>query len=191
MRQTIWTIGLTAFLAAGVAAADDDEGDKNVFVKGGVSAFTGDLAAYSEAGPSYGVTLNLQPFNVVGIELGYEGSRNEIEDDRAQNGLVARNGVSAMLKVAPPFIERVKPFVAAGLGASYLSVRNGAALYGNDYMQEIPLAAGIEFNAGMLTAGARGTYRVLIDEDFANEAEPTGDPEGGLFDATLTLGARF
>jgi hypothetical protein len=57
-------------------------------------------------------------------------------------------------------------------------------------MQEVPLAAGIEFNSGGLTAGFRTTYRVLLNEGWAEEALVEED-EGGLLDASLTLGARF
>jgi hypothetical protein len=36
----------------------------------------------------------------------------------------------------------------------------------------------------------RGTYRLLVDEGMANGAA-VGNPQGGLFDASFTLGGRF
>jgi hypothetical protein len=36
----------------------------------------------------------------------------------------------------------------------------------------------------------RATYRILVDESFAADTAP-GNPQGGLFDAQLTLGGRF
>ena len=58
-------------------------------------------------------------------------------------------------------------------------------------MEEVPLAAGIEFNGGALTAGIRTTYRVLLNEDFADAAPAEDGPSGGLLDASLTVGGRF
>jgi opacity protein-like surface antigen len=188
MKRT-WIAGLVAlalgFAGTASAAEDDDkQGDVNVFLKGGIANFTGDLGALTDSGPAYGVALNLQPFNVLGFELGYDGSRNDI----GSVATATRNGGTAMVKLGLPFIERVKPFVAGGIGASYVSVDGGTG-YRNDLMEEIPLAAGLEFNSGAITAGVRGTYRVLLDEDFAGET--AADPQGGLFDASLTVGARF
>ena len=37
----------------------------------------------------------------------------------------------------------------------------------------------------------RTTYRLLLNEDFADAALAEGGPEGGLFDAALTVGGRF
>ncbi|WP_174257063.1 hypothetical protein [Myxococcus xanthus] len=42
---------------------------------------------------------------------------------------------------------------------------------------------------GALTAGIRTTYRVLLSEGWADGA--VEDTNGGLLDASLTLGARF
>ena len=155
-----------------------------------MNSYTGELNPLTSAGPSWGVIVNVQPLNVLGIELGYDGSRNGLTDQRLTgNANVMRNGGSAMVKLAPPFIERFKPFVGAGLGASYVSVQGETGgLYRNDLMEEIPLTAGLGFNSGALHAGVRGTYRLLIDEGFVEQA---GTTEGGMVEGSLTLGARF
>jgi opacity protein-like surface antigen len=185
-----------ALTAAGTAAAQErregKRGDVNVFLRGGVGDYTGGLGDITSTGPAWGVTVNVQPTTFLGFELGYEGSQNGVDDLRLlENPSLVRQGGSALLKVSPPFLTTIRPFVGAGLGMSYVDVRGQAAdLYESDTMQEVPLAAGVEFNSGALTAGFRTTYRVLLNEGWAQEnLDP--DTEGGLLDASLTLGARF
>jgi opacity protein-like surface antigen len=189
--------GALALALAGAGSASAQErkpgkrGDVNVFLRGGVGDYTGGLGDLTSTGPAWGLTLNVQPTTFLGFELGYEGSQNGVSDIRLlEEPSLVRQGGSALLKVSPPFLTSIRPFVGAGLGMSYVDVRGaGADLYESDTMQEVPLAAGIEFNSGGLTAGFRTTYRVLLNEDWA--ADPVDDGEGGLLDASLTLGARF
>jgi hypothetical protein len=187
-------LGLTV---AGAAFAQEDErgrGDLNVFLRGGIAGYTGDLGALTGAGPSWGVTVNLQPTTLLGFEVGYEGSKNDVTDPRLlDDPSLYRHGASGLLKVAPPLLanEQVRPFVGLGLGASYVTVRGeDAGLYENDLMEEVPLVAGVEFNTGVLTAGFRTSYRLLVDEGFADPAR-AGDPGGDLLEANFTLGGRF
>jgi hypothetical protein len=181
---------------AGTAMAQgkgDKQGDVNVFLGGGVGGYTGDLGGLTDTGPAWGVTLNVQPYKMLGFEVGYAGTKNDVTDDRssAEAPSFLRHGASSLVKVSPPFMERVRPFVGAGLGVSYVFVRNGqTSPYNSDLMEEVPLAAGIEFNSGALTAGLRGTYRILVDDNFADAAVP-GDASGNLVDTTLTVGGRF
>ena len=174
---------------AGTALArdSDDRGAVKVFASGGVSDFTGDVGRDINAGPSWGLTLNLQPTHIFGFELGYDGSRNTINNGVLPDASLTRNGATGLIKIAPPLLEVVKPFVGAGLGASYVSAHGGLGLYDSDLMEEVPLAAGIEFNKGAVTAGLRATYRLLLDENFT----PLTRNEGGLLDGSLTLGGRF
>lgn len=195
MKKAIWAAAsaLMAFGGAAMAADDDKQGDLNFHARAGVGGFTGGLDDYTSAGPTWGVGFSVQPYRVLGIEVNYEGSRNQLADDRLANtSALMRHGASAMLKLAPPFIERIKPFAGVGLGASYINADNDTSgLYKSDFVQEIPLAAGLEFNSGAVSAGFRATYRFLLDEAFADNAQTVGNPEGGLFDATVTVGARF
>ncbi len=171
---------------------DDKTGDFNVFLRGGVGDYTGDLGEFTSAGPVWGLTFNVQPLNVIGFELSYNGSRNVVQDDFiADDPFVNRNGASGLVKLGLPFIERVKPFVGVGFGASYANVTGRADnRYRDDFMEEIPVAAGIEFNSGGVTAGIRGNYRYLADEGWADPGVP-GSPQGSFLDGELTFGARF
>jgi hypothetical protein len=178
---------------AGTAMAQQKQGDVNVFVDGGIGGYTGDLGGLTATGPTWGVTLNLQPYKMLGFEVGYDGSKNDVRDDRfraAEAPSFIRHGASSLVKVSPPF-EKIRPFVGAGLGVSYVYA-NGEATgpYESDLMEEVPLAVGLEFNTGALTAGIRGTYRILVDDNFADAAVPD-DASGGLLDTSLTVGGRF
>ncbi|NPC71444.1 hypothetical protein D7Y27_23280 [Corallococcus sp. AB004] len=183
---------MAVVLCAGPALAQKKQGDVNVFLRGGIGDYTGDLGDVASTGPLWGLTLNLQPTTFLGFEVGYEGSQNKVSDSRLFDApSLVRNGGSALVKVSPPFLTAVRPFAGVGLGLSYVDVRGaGAGLYDSDLMEEVPLAVGLEFNTGGLTAGVRGTYRILIDQDFAG-ATSTDGVGGGLMDASLTLGARF
>ncbi|MFL5357228.1 hypothetical protein [Archangium sp.] len=193
IRMVTLALGLGV---AGTAMAQDGygkQGDVNVFLGGGIGGYTGDLGGLSATGPTWGVTLNVQPSNVLGFEVGYDGSKNDVTDDRfraADAPSFIRHGASSLVKLSPP-LERVRPFVGAGLGVSYVYVRNpSSGPYASDLMEEVPLTAGLEFNTGALTAGIRGTYRVLVDDNFA-DAAVSGDATGGILDAGLTVGGRF
>jgi len=156
----------------------------SVFLKGGLGDYTGNLGNVSDIGPTWGLSVDLQPLNIIGVEIAYDASRNHLTG--LGNTAALRNGASAMVKLAPPFIERVKPFVGAGLGGSYVAITGNNGGYSNDFMGEIPLAAGLEFNSRSVTAGVRATYRILADEGWAGVART-----GGMFDTSLTLGGRF
>lgn len=198
MRSPRWFTAASLAAALGVCGAahaadeEDRQGDVNVFVKGGLSSFTGGLAEVTGAGPAWGAALNLQPFNVVGFEVGYDGSKYDLDDARAgSSAQLTRHGATGLIRFGFPFIERIRPFAATGLGASYVRVAGDASgLYRNDLIEEVPVVAGIEFNTGALTAGVRGTYRFLFDERVADQARSDAD-NGGLFDAAFTVGGRF
>ncbi|MGA9522701.1 MAG: hypothetical protein WBV82_14635 [Myxococcaceae bacterium] len=191
-------ISLLALAIAGPVEAESrkkeegKQGDFNVFLRGGVGDYTGDLGELTSSGPVWGVTFNVQPWNVIGLELSYNGSRNVVQDEFiADNPFVNRNGASGLVRLGLPFLERVRPFVGAGFGASYANVTGRAGgRYQDDLMAELPVAAGLEFNSGGVTAGLRGTYRYLFDEAWANPALP-GNPQGSFLEGELTFGARF
>jgi hypothetical protein len=58
----VWVFVL-ALGAAGTAAAQQEpqRGKVNVFLRGGVGNYTGELGESFEVGPSWGLTLNVQP----------------------------------------------------------------------------------------------------------------------------------
>lgn len=193
MRRLLWGAIAVAVLGSGTALAQDENFRRyNLQAKGGVSSYLGGLNEVTAAGPSWGVGLAVQPYRVLGFELAYEGSSNRIEDARLFGSpALMRNGASAIVRVAPPFMDRIRPYAGVGLGASYVSVQGETqGAYRSDFMEEVPLTVGVEFNRGALGAGIHATYRWLLDAGFAAQALPQSSG-GGLFDAGFSLGARF
>lgn len=158
----------------------------------GLGGMTGELGDQTGVGPLLGISAGAQPWKALGIEVGYEGQRLPLEDNLVGDGEgLYRHNVGLLAKVGPVIEDRWRPFVGAGLGMSYINISDGADdVYDDDFVREVPLAAGVDYTMGNLFAGARASYRLLYGEEFANDAT-IGDAEGGLFNASITLGGRF
>ncbi|HSP78218.1 MAG TPA: hypothetical protein VLQ93_06795 [Myxococcaceae bacterium] len=169
-------------------------------VHAGLGSFTGTLGERTGTGPLLGIAAGAQPWRLLGIELGYEGQRLPIEDPRVGDGeAMWRHNASLLAKAGPLLLEdRLRPFVGAGLGLSYLNASDGATdtgLYANnDIIREVPLAAGVDYRFGEqrnIFAGARATYRLVYGEEFVDAATVVGPAKGNLLNFSATVGGRF
>lgn len=178
---------------AGIYDTDMDRGtggggvfnDLNVSVTGGLNTYTGDIGDNTGAGGFLGVQANSRPLPLIGLELGYEGSRNPFED---LEGGLWRHNVGALAKVGPALGANgnLRPFVGAGVGVSLLNPSEDAEiLFDNDVVTEVPLAAGVDYNLGPITAGARATYRLVGGEDLGLAQD------GNIVNFGLQLGGAF
>lgn len=195
MGRALCAVIVLGLAGAKTAWADDEGNNKqvDVMLEGGIGGFTGNLAGLTEAGPTWGVAIGFQPLTMIGFEIGYAGSRNVASaggaDGSSQNDVtLTRNGVDGLLKLSPPYMHKVKPFVGAGMGVSHVSKTGTGGPFQSDTMEEVPLAAGIELFSENFTAGLRGTYRVLVDNQLTTTTQASPN---GLFDASVTLGGRF
>lgn len=165
----------------------------SVILKGGGGDFTGDLGGFSAIGVSWGVAFDTYPIRFVGVEIGYDGSRNELDalaNPYSERVVFGRNGASALLKVCAPY-EGLRPFVGMGFGLFSLSVQGATsnAFYRSGLSGELPFAVGFEVASHGWTAGFRFTYWVLLGDTFA---APGGVSLGGGFmEVQSTLGVRF
>lgn len=171
----------------------------------GVEGYAGSLAPRLQAGPTWGVSAVLRPTKIIGLELGYSGATNEIEEGAnpgfdpgvARGPDIVRNGGHALatfgLGAAP-----VQPYLGAGVGIDRYTVRAGGAGFRSDTSASVPVAAGLRTHIGHFTADARLGYSWLINSDFSDFAGASGTnilgirPENtSLYQGTLSIGSTF
>ena len=199
-RTSLPIILCVSLLAASVASAGEEAPPDpyfrvfTVFLKGGASFYTGDYATYTQWGPSWGAGFGLSPTKWLTFEVAYEGSHNQTQGafftQPDKPGLL-RNGVDALLKLTLP-LEWFRPFVGAGYGVSWLGATGSNTTgLGSAFLQEVPVAGGIEFMAGPVVIGARFTYRFLFSNGIVVQDPNLPNLHGGLGDVQLTLGGAF
>jgi uncharacterized protein YfiM (DUF2279 family) len=171
---------------------DEQQARVGLDVRVGLGALQGDIGRETGTGPLFGIAAGAQLFPALGIELGYEGQRLPVNDTLVGSGeALYRHNVGLMAKAGPLVQEHWRPFVGAGVGLTYFNPSDGAeVLFDNDIAQEVPVAAGLDYNFGNIFAGARATYRLMFNEGFADDAFPNANG-GNLLNASLTLGGRF
>lgn len=163
----------------------------DVSAVGGVGGFTGALSGVTDPGPLWGVQVDAQVARHVHLELSYSGFAFPITDSRVVDQVIWGHGGAGGLKLSWPYTRTVSPFVSAGLGVSKLDPTDGAAhLFRGDTIVDIPASIGIEFETDFFQAGIRGTWRGLLGESVAREAQ-VGEPHGGVLVGALTLGLRL
>ncbi|NOK21554.1 hypothetical protein [Corallococcus carmarthensis] len=159
----------------------------------GLGGFTGDLGDETGVGGLFNITANAQPYQYIGVEVGYEGQNIPIDDARVLGGNhIWRNNGTLLGKLGPIVDKKWHPFVGVGLGLSYLHASSGSQdVYNNDWQTELPLAAGIEYRMGHLSAGVRATYRLVGGEELVEVPGTNDDAKGSLFNGNITVGGRF
>lgn len=182
---------------------DEDDADVNresdadmrgltVMVGGGVEGYTGELAPAINPGAAYGVTASIKPSKVMGLELGYNGAVNNLDNTAlgADSGpdLVRNGGQAAVtlgLGAAP-----IQPYVLGGIGFSDYNFRGAAASgFSDDVVGNVPVGAGLRTHIGDFTADLRANYNFLFDQDFAGVDD--GLNENGRYSGTLNIGGTF
>jgi opacity protein-like surface antigen len=209
MKVRSWMGGfaVVAFCTASSAFAIDaaDVGNKLNFnpdqakvgldVRVGAGGFTGSAGDETTPGPLLGITAGAQIWRNLGVEAGFEGQRLGIDDARIADGEGLWRYNAGVLAKAGPLVmnEKLRPYVGAGAGLSYINASEGAeTLFNNDVIAEVPLAAGLDYRfSDSVFAGARASYRVLFGTEFADSATGTGETGGNLLNFAATLGGRF
>ncbi len=184
---------------APVVIEDEDEEDTRsdmrgltVTLGGGVEGYTGDLAPEINPGPAYGVTAAIKPSRVLGIELGYSGAVNNLDNGvlGADSGPdLVRNGGHAAVTLGLSATP-VQPYLLGGIGFSDINFRgNAAAGFEDDMVGSVPVGAGLRTYVGDFSLDLRGNYNFLFDQEFADV--DTGFSETGRYSGTLNIGGTF
>src|SRR5262249_28270240 len=152
------------------AAVRDENRVFNLYLKGGAGRYTSGFAPYTSVGPTWGLGIGIQPVSFLGVEVGYEGAHQLTQGALfeflpSQPGIL-RSGVTGLLKLSLP-LAWFRPFIGAGFGVSWLTpTGTGNDFVSSRFIEEVPLAAGLEFVTGPVAFGARFTYRFLFNADF-------------------------
>lgn len=177
---------------------DSDMRGVSVTLGGGVEGYTGGLAPQINPGPSWGVGVGLRPSKTLGLELGYSGAVNAIDNARnTGTGDIVRNGGSAVATVGLSSAA-VQPYLLGGIGVDRYNVRNNEnGRFRDDTTGSIPLGVGLRTQVSKFTADLRGTYGMLFNQGFApgqgnTDLGDIGDKTPtGRFGAQLRLGSTF
>lgn len=195
-RARLAPYAAAAVLAALPAAAQaaDDRG-LEFQLGGGVVTFPNDVDV--NTGGAYGALVGIEPWSGLGLELGYAGAAYG-EDaltenvDVTENVNATENGGYAALKVSPIIGGVFEPYALGGIGVSHLNVdeaQEGGVLQ-DDTFGKAPVGAGFDVHLGDFTAGLRGTYNFIFDNQnaFQGGDSPTDDDQ---LVGQLNLGAQF
>jgi hypothetical protein len=161
-----------------------------VMLGGGVEGYTGALAPTINPGATYGVTAAIKPSKVLGLELGYSGAVNNLDDaGLGTDGpdLVRNGGQAALtfgLGAAP-----VQPYVLGGIGFSDYNFRGSGGGFSDDMVGNVPVGAGLRTHLGDFTVDLRGNYNFLFDQEFTGV--DTGLNENGRYSGTLNIGGTW
>lgn len=184
-----------AVLLAPAAWADSEF---SVVVQGGATHYTQSLSD-SNTGVAYGARFGILPTPMLGVELGYLGTQNNVEQSldigRQASTIRTNEGYADLrLNVLPGAIT---PYVFGGYGLTWV---NGAAASGipNRNVNTLPFGGGVEANIGAFKLGGRFQYNYLFDRIYTGRNNGTvtgaGVDKGGSSDfygVSLDLGASF
>lgn len=191
-------VALAAALA--IAPAGRAESEFSVTLQGGASHYTQSLASGSDTGVAYGARLGLLPTPMLGVELGYLGTQNNVKESldtgRLASTISTNEGYGDLrLNILPGDLT---PYVFGGYGLTWVS---GGAASGipNRTVNTLPFGGGVEANLGTFKIGGRFQYNYLFDRIFTGRS-PSGSPttigadKGGntdFWNVSLDLGASF
>jgi hypothetical protein len=182
---------LLAWLAAWPAAAQEaaEEAGAPRFelrLRGGICGLTGGYAPNLSIGPTWGVSVGFRLIKWLGLEAGYEGSYNNLQNS---HGSLLRQGGQALgklLATAGP----VDPYLGAGFGVSfYQGTSVGAEVIDDQTVSEIPLVLGVDWRSGLLAIGGRASFTLLLNDEFARSIAP--EAGGGIAAFNVLIGLGF
>ena len=190
MRTLLVALTAAALVAPATAMA---ESELSIVLDGGASKYNQSLSG-SDVGAAYGARLGLLPTPMLGIEVGYMGSMNNVNESfsqgRVASTLKTNEGYADLrLNILPGAIT---PYAFGGYGYTWLSGAEASGLP-NQSSHTLPFGAGLEGNIGAFKLGGRFQYNYLFS-DINTSSSSINVNKGGNSDfwtATVSLGASF
>ena len=190
-------VALAAALLLAPAVRADSE--FSVVLQGGATKYTQSLSSGSDIGAAYGARFGFLPTPMLGIELGYLGTQNNISESinegRMASTIKTNEGYADLrLNILPGDLT---PYVFGGYGLTNFKVANeviasDGGLHGRT-VSTIPLGGGLEGNLGAFKLGARFQYNYLLTDQLfrtQNGSVTTGH-NTDFYGVSLDLGASF
>jgi len=183
---------LVAVLLAAPAVLADSE--FSVVLQGGATKYNQSLSNGADVGAAYGLRLGLLPTPMLGFELGYLGTSNNIKESlaagRSSSTIRTNEGYGDLrLNVLPGAFT---PYVFGGYGLTWVS---GAAASGipDRSVSTLPFGGGVEANLGQFKVGARFQYNYLFSKIYTGTTGGNADKGGNTdyYGASIDLGASF
>jgi hypothetical protein len=156
----------------------------------GVDGFTGSLGDHTNPGIDWNVRGTYDASKNIGLEVGYLGAANQIDDTRLPFGRnITTTSLGGDLKLSAPIgvgNVTIKPYLFGGIGGAYYGVSGGSSLYASDSDLQFPVGLGGDaFLTNNLSVGARLGW-------FINVANRIGDQAGGSqMDFTADVGVHY
>jgi len=184
-------VAAAALLLVPAAAMADSE--FSIVLQGGASHYNQSLSG-SDTGAAYGARLGFLPTPMLGLELGYLGTQNNIsaslDQGREASTLKTNEGYGDIrLNILP---GAVTPYVFGGYGLTWV---NGAAASGvpNSSTSTLPFGAGVEGNIGAFKLGGRFQYNYLFSSINTGSSTVSVNKGGNsdFWGVTVDLGASF
>jgi hypothetical protein len=191
MRKAL--IAAAALLAAPFAARAASE--FSVVVQGGGVQYNQALSGQTDLGVAYGARVGVMPTPIVGFEIGYLGTQNNVRQTLATSGDAERlvtNGAAADLRINV-LPGSITPYVFGGYGLTRVSVSNQSiqSPFRGETVSTIPFGGGVEANAGAFKIGARFQYNHLMGDGFYSPAAEVNDRKSDFYGVSVDLGASF
>jgi hypothetical protein len=174
-------------------AAANAESEFSIVLQGGASHYNQSLSG-SETGGAYGARLGFLPTPMLGLEIGYLGTQNNIsaslQQGREASTLKTNEGYADVrLNILP---GSVTPYIFGGYGYTWV---NGAEASGvpNSSTSTLPFGGGLEANIGAFKLGGRFQYNYLFNSINTGGSTVSVNKGGNsdFWSATVDLGASF
>lgn len=186
----------TVALAQRYESLNEDKLDIDVKGQAGVSAITGEAAAITTPGASYGVAAGIDISEYIGVELGYLGSVYQTEEGvESDQFRILENGAQGLVSFSPEF-GMLEPYAFGGVEVTRLSVQESegsSTLVNDDTQVKVPVGLGVNLNIDRdgpadWIVGARGTYDATLEsEAFTGLSDSASNQLTG----SVIIGGRF